>query len=102
MTTSEKILSRLQTDAANAVQIAQYWKHTFPAGSPVPADSQFALWARLHRENIGAMLDGIDQTAAKFVTTRGRMDEDYLVKFCSKCANTLQMQRRRTVETKAA
>ena len=87
MTTSEKILSRQQLDAANSTAFAEYWNNSFPTDAPRPSAAQFDLWARLHRGNITALLDGIDKTLARYLQLNGKMDLDYLTRYCSGCAN---------------
>jgi len=98
---TSEIIHRLQESETNAETLANYWERVMPKAAK-PDTAQFLLWARLHRTNVAVMFDAIDQTARKFAATGGKMDLDYVTRYASKAANTLQMQRRRPAETKAA
>jgi hypothetical protein len=50
-----------------------------------PSDGQWNTWLSLHSE--AALLRAILKTTAKYLKSRGQMDADYLVKYCSSVAN---------------
>jgi len=96
-----EIIHRLQESETNAEMLFNYWERVMPKAAR-PGIEQFRLWSTLHRTNVAVMFDAVDITARKFAATGGKMDLDYLTRYASKAANTLQMQRRRPAETKAA
>jgi len=82
----EKILSRLQQDAANATALETYWQQALP-GAPIPSPEQFGIWARQHRGNISAFLSAVDQSVVKFEACGRTMCLDHLIRYVSRTAN---------------
>ena len=85
MNATAELAERLIEERSRRVDVMQrLWKHTM-ATADTPSVDQFYVWARLH--DLETMLFSIDRTAKKRMTLRGRMDMDFMVRYCSKCAN---------------
>lgn len=93
MTVEEKIINRTQEISANATELERYWKSIFPADAPTPSPEQFELWARIHRNDISAILDGIDECIGKYLAEGGAMDLNYVIRYTSKCANQARFRK---------
>ena|SRR2546425_5307362 len=81
MTTSNLIKERIQLLEA----VNELWKTLLP-GAPIPSQQQFDLWLDLHTPE--SLVKAIKGTARKRNSLNGQMSLEYLVRYCSKAANS--------------
>jgi hypothetical protein len=92
MNANAEVLERIERRSRDAETLRNFWERTMPTAD-LPMLDQFYVWVRQH--TLDTMLFAIDKTARKRATLHGKMDIDYTVKYCSKCANNFQQSKER-------
>ena len=80
-------LERLVVRNNNAEALRLEWLTLMPSAE-MPRPRQFILWVEIH--SVEAMLRAIRQTARKFDVLNGEMSLDFLVRYASKAANSIE------------
>jgi len=86
MTITERILEQTQ----NIQALVALWRSLLPE-APCPDNAQFGTWLDLHAAE--DVLKAIKVTANKYNLLKGAMDQDYMVRYCSSCANQRKTDR---------
>jgi hypothetical protein len=80
------VFSSLQEFTETKRQLVGLWNSSI--ASFTPPEAQWATWLSRHDE--AALLRAVLKTVAKYNQMQGRMDADYLVRYCSSVANNRQ------------
>lgn len=84
------LIEKINQQTENIKALTMLWMNLLPA-APLPSPAQFDVWLDLH--NVEDVVGAIKATANKYNQLKGKMDQDYTVRYCSACANSRKTSR---------